>query len=128
MAADSKTVSVGALHNRRHQTGFDRAVDFDLWVLELKVSIHSRLRRFFGIDQNSGRAGKGAGSIQESGGNDSGTRRLAEIISLFELCERLDVVAEIPHSRHAASDVQGPVRLEELRMHVPHPCQQDLPR
>src|SRR5713101_112857 len=83
--AESQPVSVGALHDRRYQLGLDRTVDFDLRVLELVVSIDRRPSRFFGVDQNSGRGGKRARTVKKSGGNDSGSSRLAQVVALSEL-------------------------------------------
>ncbi len=118
---------MGALDDRRHQLGVERAVELDLHVAHRGIAVHPVQRFLLGAHQYFGGAGIGAGAVHEAGHEDARSHGVAALPSPPQILELVDVVGHVAHGGDAGRHVEQAVVLAEVGVHVPQAGEEGLP-
>ncbi len=119
VAAHAQAALVGELGDERHELRLDRAVDLGLLEAERDDPVQHLAEVVLTVDDQLRGAGVGAGAVDDGGEHEPRPDRRIALPLLLQLDDRVDVVTEVARARHAVGDVEQPLILAHMLVHVP---------
>src|SRR5580704_15049078 len=95
VSADAQAALVRFLHDHRHQFGFDGAINFDLDIPEVRVTIHTLAGFFRSSCKNFDGTLVWAGTVDEPSSNDPRANLGSTIYFMAQLGQIIDRISQV---------------------------------